>query len=60
MESRRRGSYDYGDVAKYMGKLIQKSVVDPDLREWIMPGFTTTTEQDEVVASILMMGAMQK
>jgi hypothetical protein len=51
---------DYGQLSFDMGKLIQKNVVDPDLRKWIMPAFSTTTKKDEVVASVIMMGSMQK
>lgn len=51
---------DYGAHAEKMTRLIEKSVVDPELRTWIMPAFSTTTQSDRVVASILMMGALQK
>ncbi|OKL56803.1 hypothetical protein UA08_07778 [Talaromyces atroroseus] len=57
------GSMDYADfgaLAVRMTKLIEKNVVDPDLRDWIMPSFSTTTESDTVVAAILMMGSLQK
>jgi len=57
------GSIDFADVGSLaicMTHLIAKNVVDPDLRTWIMPDFTTTTKCDNVVAAILMMGAMQK
>ncbi|KAE8418953.1 hypothetical protein BDV36DRAFT_252703 [Aspergillus pseudocaelatus] len=43
-----------------MTQLIEKEVVDPELRTWIMPAFSTTTESDRVVAAILMMGSLQK
>lgn len=46
--------------AERMGRLLEKNVVDPELREWILPAFSTTTREDEVVASILMMGTLQK
>lgn len=39
---------------------IEKNVVDKELREWIMPAFSTTTEHDVVVASVLLMGVVQK
>ena len=54
-----RYTLDWGIFAQDMGLLLEKNVVDPEMREWIMPTFTTTTENDKVVASILMMGAMQ-
>jgi hypothetical protein len=53
-------SLDFGAWAERMSLEIQENVVDPDLREWIMPDFSTTTDSDRVVASVLMMGATQK
>ncbi|KAL8926536.1 MAG: hypothetical protein Q9208_002863 [Pyrenodesmia sp. 3 TL-2023] len=54
-----RFTVDFGDFAKEMTKLIAENIVDPGLREWMMPCFSTTTETDTVVASVLMMGALQ-
>jgi len=51
---------DVGGLAQHMTKLIQDNVKDPDLKVWIMPNFTTTTDNDRSVAAVLMMGAMQK
>ena len=51
---------DFGKVALQMTMLIEKNINDPELRTWIMPQFTTTTDTDRVVAAILMMGSMQK
>ena len=55
-----RYSIDWGLFAQLICGLIEKNVVDKELREWMMPNFSTTTQQDTVVASVLMMGAMQK
>lgn len=54
-----RYSVNYEDFAMQMSKLLESNVVDPDLRHWIMPCFSTTTDTDNVVASILMMASMQ-
>lgn len=43
-----------------MAAEIQENVLDPDLRAWVAPEFSTTTEDDRVVSSVMMMGAMQK
>ena len=43
-----------------MSRLVEENVVDPELREWVMPAFTTTTRQDNIIASILLMGVTQK
>ena len=50
---------DFGPLAVRMTKEMDKHVVDPDLRQWVMPDFTTTTNTDTVTAAVLMMGAMQ-
>ena len=55
-----RYTVDFGWFAEAMGMLLEKNVVDPELREWIVPDFSTTTREDTVVASILMMGTLQK
>ncbi|KAL0577013.1 hypothetical protein V5O48_004987 [Marasmius crinis-equi] len=51
---------DVGALAERMTHLIQKNVLDPDLRSWVIPDFSTTTPNDRVVASVLMMGTLQK
>lgn len=51
---------DFGYMAQKMTNLIAKNVVDPGLRDWVMPSFTTTTDSDKVVGAVLFMGAMQK
>ncbi|PUU76898.1 hypothetical protein B9Z19DRAFT_1028066 [Tuber borchii] len=50
---------DMGGFAQAMTHLIQENVVDPQLRELIMPNFSTTTYDDKSVASIVMMGTLQ-
>lgn len=53
-------SFDFGSFAGDMGRLLGMSVTDPGLRDWIMPSFSTTNDNDRVVASIIMMGTLQK
>ncbi|RDW92300.1 hypothetical protein BP5796_01694 [Coleophoma crateriformis] len=53
-------AYNFGKHAETMTHMIAKNIKEPELREWIIPAFSTTTKTDVVVASILMMGAMQK
>lgn len=55
-----RYSVDFGVFAQEVTRLIEENVIDPELRSWMMPNFTTSRPQDEVVASILMMGSVQK
>jgi hypothetical protein len=40
--------------------MIEENIIDPSLREWFMPAFSTTTKSDQATASIIMMSAMQK
>ncbi len=49
-----------GKFAQEMTHLIEENVVDAELRDWILPNFTTTTDDDTSVASIVMMGTLQK
>jgi hypothetical protein len=51
---------DMGDVAQKMTHLIHENVVDPELKDWIMPNFTTTTHENKSVAAIVMMGTLQE
>lgn len=53
-------SADLGKLAVLMTEVIEENILDPELRTWIMPAFSTTTDSDRVVAAISMMGAMQK
>ena len=43
-----------------LGRLLEENVVDTGLRGWVMPYFSTTTRDDRVVASVLMIGKLQK
>jgi len=51
---------DYGDMAKRMTELIEDNIVDPSLRTWVMPSFTTTNDTDVVVASVIMMATLRE
>ena len=51
---------DHGRMAFLMTKLMGENMKDPSLRSWVLPAFSTTGKNDETVASIVFMGAMQK
>ena len=51
---------DFGVIARGMTNLIQNNVLDPDLRDWFLPTFSTTTETDRVVASSIMMATLKE
>lgn len=53
-------SIDMGRFAQEMTLLIHNNVVDVKLRDWILPKFTTTTDNDKSVAAIVMMGTLKR
>jgi len=55
-----RYTVDFGHMARTMTDEIQKNVVDPSLREWIMPEFSTTTTNDTTVCSMVMMATLKE
>ncbi|KAK0613358.1 hypothetical protein B0T14DRAFT_526077 [Immersiella caudata] len=54
-----RFTVDIADFTNQIGGLLEKKIVDEGLRKWILPAFTTTTQDDVVAASVVMMGTMQ-
>ncbi|MCJ1477257.1 hypothetical protein MMC13_005928 [Lambiella insularis] len=54
------GDADFGVNSTMMADLVARKVRDPSLRAWMMPAFTTTTDEDKVVAYVVMMGALQQ
>jgi hypothetical protein len=51
---------DVGKMAVQMTTLMQNFVVDEELRSWFLPSFTTTSDNDRIVAAVIMMGTLQK
>ncbi|KAF8143567.1 hypothetical protein K438DRAFT_1993783 [Mycena galopus ATCC 62051] len=54
-----RYTVDFGDIARQMAGLIEKNVVDPSLRAWVTPSFTTTTPNDTTVGAVLLMATLK-
>jgi hypothetical protein len=54
-----RDTADYGEMSIEMTRIMDKKIVDPELRQWIMPQFSTTTTNDEIVCSIVMMATLK-
>jgi hypothetical protein len=54
------GSSSYGDLAQLLSLAIGSDVKDQKLLEWVTPSFSTTTNVDHAVASVLFMGTMQR
>ncbi|KAJ6529636.1 hypothetical protein B0H19DRAFT_1274032 [Mycena capillaripes] len=55
-----RYNIDFGAISRRMVDLIEKNVVDPTLREWVLPNFTTTTVNDTTASAILMMATLKE
>ena len=52
--------FDVVHLAPVFAKELSKHVTDVGLRQWIVPEFSTTTDTDRIVGSIILMGAMKK
>ncbi|KAJ7654109.1 hypothetical protein DFH06DRAFT_994035, partial [Mycena polygramma] len=50
---------DFGLLAREMTALIEKNIVDPSLRAWALPDFSTTTLNDTTVSSIVLMATLK-
>ena len=54
-----RYTVDFAWMSRAMANLIAKNVIDPDLRDWIVPAFSTTTLNDKSVSCIIMMATLK-
>jgi hypothetical protein len=52
-------SSSVGDLAVVMVDKMKEFLNDERLVEWMLPAFTTTTDHDKVVFSVIAMGALQ-
>ena len=53
------GGFDFASMARKMADLISQNVVDPTLRDWIVPAFSTTTLNDKTVSCMIMMATLK-
>lgn len=51
---------NFEQLAQIMATFISQSIVDDELREWIIPSFSTTTDNDRSVAAIVMIATLQQ
>jgi hypothetical protein len=51
---------DFGAMTLQMLDEIQKNIKDPSLRDWFLPGFSTSTLDDKIACSATSMATMQK
>ena len=54
-----RHSVDFAALSQQMTLLMEKKIVDPHLREWIMPTFSTTNATDTTIYAMVMMASMK-
>ena len=51
---------DFGKLAgRMVDEQLVKNIKDPSIADWLIPKFSTTTENDRIVASISMMATLQ-
>lgn len=50
---------DFSFMSSEMTKLLHENLVDKNLRDWILPAFSTTTQSDTTVSAIIMMASMK-
>ncbi|KAJ7604134.1 hypothetical protein FB45DRAFT_1070754 [Roridomyces roridus] len=55
-----RYSVDFGAMSRQVTTLLHENVVDPALRDWVLPNFTTTTVNHTTVAAVLMVATLKE
>ncbi|KAF8191866.1 hypothetical protein K438DRAFT_2018101 [Mycena galopus ATCC 62051] len=55
-----RWTLDFGSMARQMSDLVDQNISDPTLRAWALPTFSTTTDTDRTVASVLLMATLRE
>ncbi|KIJ59731.1 hypothetical protein HYDPIDRAFT_118237 [Hydnomerulius pinastri MD-312] len=55
-----RYTADFALMAHQMTDLMHQQITDPELREWIMPNFTTTSLVDTTAYAMVMMATMKE
>ncbi|KJA15207.1 hypothetical protein HYPSUDRAFT_48587 [Hypholoma sublateritium FD-334 SS-4] len=53
------GKFDFALISKAMTAEMHRNVVDKDLKDWILPSFTTTTDSDTIVSAAIMMATLK-
>ena len=55
-----RYTVDHGLMTRRMTEEMDKFIVDQAFKDWILPRFSTTTSNDVVVASVVMMATLKE
>jgi len=51
---------NYPKLVKDMAEEIGKNIHDKDLKDWIIPNFSTTTDHDKIIGSMVLMASAAK
>ncbi|CAG7849621.1 SubName: Full=Uncharacterized protein {ECO:0000313/EMBL:CCA71038.1} [Serendipita indica DSM 11827] len=51
--------FGFGAAANDMGELLKTKIKDPSLYEFIVPTFSTTTPNDKIICSVMMMSTLK-
>ncbi|KIK51625.1 hypothetical protein GYMLUDRAFT_265756, partial [Collybiopsis luxurians FD-317 M1] len=55
-----RYTVDFGHLARLMTEELRENVKDSTFCDWVLPTFSTTTLNDTIVSSVVMMATMKK
>ncbi|KAJ7271246.1 hypothetical protein C8J57DRAFT_1435446 [Mycena rebaudengoi] len=55
-----RHNLDFGAMSRQMADIIDKNLLDPALRKWVLLNFSTTTINDKTVSAILFMATLKE
>lgn len=53
-------SVSYAKFVELMEQKIDENIVNREIRNWIMPNFTTTTQDDKISAGVIFMATLKK
>jgi hypothetical protein len=55
-----RYTVPHDEFIKRMTDKIHENLIDPEVRNWILPNFTTTTEDDFITCGVVLMSSLKK
>ena len=53
------GTRDVAQMCRKLTCLVEEHLIDRDIRNWLIPDFTTTTDNDVAVASMLILATFK-
>lgn len=53
-------SVSYARFVELMSAKIDENIVDKEIKDWITPNFTTTTQDDKITAGVTLMASLKK